>query len=334
MAAHTIAPRTLVALISSVMVAACAGESLSQDLPRLRLEQTIELGPVKGRIDHLAIDLTGNRLFVAELENGSVSAVDLATGAVAHRISGLAEPQGVGFLPDRNELVVASGDGTVRFYDGGDLTVRGEIDLGEDADNVRIDPADGTIIVGYGGGALAVIDPNSRALLRTIALPSHPESFRLDPAKRRAFVNLPGAGKLAVVDLATVQISAMRGAGYAANYPLLFDASSNAVMVVYRLPARMVISDADSGVVRQDLGVCGDSDDLFLDDKRQRIYVSCGSGDIDVFEAADGVFKRVSRVKTRSGARTSLFVPEIDRLFVAARADNGRPAAILVYRPE
>ena len=68
--------------------------------------------------------------------------------------------------------------------------------------------------------------------------------------------------------------------------------------------------------------------------KRQRIYVSCGSGDIDVFEAADGVFKRVSRVKTRSGARTSLFVPEIDRLFVAARADNGRPAAILVYRPE
>jgi DNA-binding beta-propeller fold protein YncE len=322
-------------MLASAVLAGCAGEGLSPDLPpRLELERTIDLGAVEGRIDHLAIDLRDQRLFVAELENNSVSAIDLASGAVAGRIEGLVEPQGVGFLPDRNELVVASGDGTVRFYTGDTLVSRGEVDLGDDADNVRIDPADGTIVVGYGGGALAVIDPSSRALLHTIALPSHPESFRLDPGKRRAFVNLPGAGKIGVVDLGAARLSATRGAGYAAHYPLLFDASSNAVVVVYRLPARMVISDADSGEVRQDLDVCGDSDDLFLDAGRQRIYVSCGSGDIDVFEAAEGAFKRVSRIKTRSGARTSLFVPELDRLFVAARAGNGQPAAILVFRPE
>jgi DNA-binding beta-propeller fold protein YncE len=321
-------------LLSAIVLTACGPEALSQGAsPPLVLEQTIALDQVSGRIDHMTVDVKRQKLFVAELENGSVEAVDLASGRSSGRINGLKEPQGLAYLPARDELVVAGGDGVVRFYHAENLSPAGELKLGDDADNVRVDPTSGSIVIGYGGGALAFIDAATRVVTNTISLAAHPESFRIDDAHRRVFVNLPGAGQIAVVDLGTMKVTAKRGAAHAANYPMLYDPASNAVAVVYRLPARLVIGDADDGKTRQDVDVCGDSDDLFLDPKRQSIYVSCGSGNIDVLAASPDGYRRSARIKTRSGARTSLFVPELDRLYVAARAGSGKPAAILVFRP-
>jgi hypothetical protein len=48
---------------------------------------------------------------------------------------------------------------------------------------------------------------------------------------------------------------------------------------------------------------------------------------------AEPGYRRLARVPTVSGARTSLFVPELDRLFVAVRAGSNEPAAIWVFRP-
>jgi DNA-binding beta-propeller fold protein YncE len=180
---------------------------------QLELERTIALPNVSGRIDHLAIDVPQQRLFVAELGNGSVDAVDLSSGAT-RRIGGLKEPQGLAYLPDRDELVVASGgDGTVRFFDASSLAPVGSVPLGDDADNVRIDPKTGLVVVGYGSGALAILDPARRAVVRTIALGAHPEGFQIDDKGREAFVNLPDAHKIAVVDLDSGRVLAnWRGA--------------------------------------------------------------------------------------------------------------------------
>lgn len=317
-----------------IVLSGCARDAFSQDItPPLTLENSIDLPGVAGRIDHMVADLDHHRLFIAELGNGTVEVVDLTTGNVVGRISNLHEPQGLGYLPSANELIVASGDGTVRFYRADDLAPTGDIKLGDDADNVRIDPATGSIVVGYGNGALAVIDPVSRKVSGTIALPAHPESFWIDPVGRHVFVNIPDAGQIAVADLATMKVMSTRRASYGANYPMLYDAASNAVMVAYRSPPRLVISDASTGKVRQDIELCGDSDDLFLDAKRRLIYVSCGSGDLDVYAASSTGYQLGTRIKTRPGARTSLFVPEFDRLYVAARAEDGKSAAILVFRP-
>jgi len=288
---------------------------------------------VNGRIDHMAIDIAHGRLFIAALENGSIEVVDLSTGRRIAQIIDLNEPQGVEYLPDRNELVVASGDGAVRFYQTDNFTLSGEIKLAADADNVRIDPTTGAVVIGYGAGALAIIDVASRSVKNTIALSAHPESFRIDATGRRAFVNLPGARQIAVADLTTMKVDSTWRTSHGANYPMLFDAASNSVMIAYRQPARLVITDASDGKVRQDIDLCGDSDDLFFDAKRQRIYVSCGSGDLDVFAGSSDGYQRIGRIRTRSGARTSLFVPELDRLFVVARAGDGKAAAILVFRP-
>src|SRR3954469_15809408 len=148
----------------SISVAAAAllvgiGRPIAQTETPLLLEAKIPLGEVRGRIDHMAIDLARHRLFVAELGNDSVGIVDLKKREVIQTISGLREPQGLGYVPAMDALYVANaGDGSVRVFAGADYATAGRIDLGEDADNIRVDNAANQILVGYGSGGLAVID--------------------------------------------------------------------------------------------------------------------------------------------------------------------------------
>lgn len=298
----------------------------------LALERTIALPDVAGRIDHLAIDPKRGRLFVAELGNGSVDAVDIDRGAVAHRITGLKEPQGVAYLPGRDELAVASGgDGTVRFYRGSDLAPAGVLALGEDADNLRVDPRNGRLIVGYGSGALAVIDPATRAIVGRLALPGHPEGFRL--SGDTALVNVPDARRIVKGDLATGTVLASWRGTYRLNFPMAIDPASNRAAIVYRWPARLVTLDLATGSIASDIATCGDADDLFFDPRRDRIMISCGTGKVEVFARTPGGLRSLGTAATRAGARTALFVPERDRLFVAVRAAAGAPAEIRILRP-
>lgn len=298
----------------------------------LVLERTIALPDVSGRIDHLAIDPAGERLFVAEVGNGSVDAIDLKTGAVVHRISGLKEPQGVAWLADRGELAVASGgDGTVRFYRGADLAAAGMLAFGDDADNLRVDPR-GRLVVGYGSGALEVIDPATRAIVSRVALPGHPEGFRL--LGDQVLVNVPDKRRIIAGNLATGVVTASWRATHRLNFPMAIDAETKTAAIVYRWPARLVTLDVDSGAIGSDLPTCGDADDVFFDTRRYQIMVSCGSGAIEVFAAlAAGGYRSLGIAATRPGARTALFVPERDRLYLAVRATGGSGAEVRVYRP-
>jgi hypothetical protein len=325
----------LFALALTLLSAVRLAHAAQREAPiRLELERTIGLPNVSGRIDHLAVDVQHQRLFVAELGNGSVDSIDLMSGE-SRRIDGLKEPQGVAHLPERNELVVASaGDGTVRFFDAPSLAPIGSLTLGDDADNVRVDPKTGQVVVGYGSGALAIVDPARRVVVRIIALAAHPEGFQIDGESRRAFVNVPDAHKIVVVDLDSGGVLANWRATHFSNFPMAVSETSGVVGIVYRIPARLVVVDAASGQAKADLPTCDDADDLYFDDKRRRIYVSCGSGAIEVFEQAGAGYIAAAHTDTRSGARTSLFVPALDRLFVAARSHSrGQDAAVLVYRP-
>ena len=300
----------------------------------LVLESAIPLPDTGGRIDHMAVDLKRGRLLVPELGNGTLDVVDLAQARVAHRISGLREPQGIGYSPSADMFAVASaGDGSVRLFRGEDLAPAGAIQLGSDADNIRVD-ASGRFVVGYGEGGLAVIDPASRALVGQAKLPAHPEGFRLAPGGR-ALVNVPDARQIAVVDLSGGrQVATWRVQGFGANFPMALS-SKGVVATVFRSPPRLVLLDGSTGATIQSPETCGDADDVFFDERRERIYVSCGSGSVAVLQDGYGGYRNISLIPTSSGARTSLFVPELDRFFVARRAGmlGGSGAAILVFRP-
>jgi len=114
---------------------------------------------------------------------------------------------------------------------------------------------------------------------------------------------------------------------------MAIDENSGQVLVVFRHPAKLVALDMQSGTLRSSVATCGDSDDLFVDRKRQRVYVSCGEGYLDVFEARSAAYERIAHLATTAGARTSLFVPELDMLALAVRATHDQPASIWLYQP-
>jgi hypothetical protein len=319
---------------AACVVALCASVSTAYAAEPLILEGKIALGPVAGRIDHLAFDLAHQRLFVAELGNNSVGIVDLKERKLIHSIVGLNEPQGVGYHQSTDILYVANaGDGSVRMFRGPDYSEAGRIDLGADADNIRIDAAADRVIVGYGNGALAVIDPEKRGKVADVPLKAHPESFQLDQKSGQVFVNLPDARAISVIDLTALRektswpIADARG-----NFPMAIHEALAQVVVVFRNPAKLRAYSMETGKVINELDICGDSDDVFVDGKRKRLYVSCGTGYVDVIDAS-GVYKHLAHIPTAAGARTSLFVPQLDRLFLAVRASWGKPAAIWIYRP-
>lgn len=313
----------------------CAAPAVAQTAGApLVLERKIPIGEVRGRIDHLGVDVKRRRLFVAELGNDSLGVVDLAAGKVLRMIAGLSEPQGIGYLPFADSVYVANaGDGSVQVLRGDDLAPIRRIELGDDADNVRVDAAYNRVIVGYGKGALAVIDPATGTKAANIRLKAHPEGFQIDETGTRIFVNVPDAREIEVVDLAAESTRSLPMQGAGSNFPMAIDGEAHRVLVAFRSPPTLMALSSQDGHVVAKLDTCGDADDVFVDARRQRVYVSCGEGVVDVLGQNEAGYRRLARVPTVSGARTSLFVPQLDRLFVAARARWNEPAAIWVFRP-
>ena len=325
--------RSILLTAASLMWPAAVVAQTAAGAP-LVLETKIPLGQVSGRIDHLAIDAKRQRLFVAELDNNSLGVVDLAAGKVLRTVAGLREPQGVAYVPFADSVYVANaGDGSVHVLRGDDLAPIGRIELGEDADNVRVDPQRNRVLVGYGNGALAVIDPATRTKAADIRLKGHPESFQIDETGTKVFVNVPDARDIEVADLASEATRSLPTQGAGSNFPMAIDRDAHRVLVAFRSPPTLMALSSQDGRVVAKIETCGDADDVFVDAKRHRVYVSCGEGVVDVLEQREAEYRRLARVPTVSGARTSLFVPELDRLFVAVRSRSGEPAAIWVFRP-
>jgi DNA-binding beta-propeller fold protein YncE len=328
----SLARAVFLALLTALPAAALA-ETAAAPAP-LVLEGKIALGPVGGRIDHLAVDLRRRRLFVAELGNDSVGVVDLAAAQLLRTIAGFNEPQGIGYEPTTDTIYIANaGDGSVRLLRGEDFAPVGRIELGGDADNVRIDPSHRRVLVGYGDGALAIIDPASRTRAGDVPLPGHPEGFQLIDDGTRAAVNLPGAHRIGIADLAGGRLHLVSTGALAANFPMAIDRAAGRVLVAFRGPPMLAAYTIQGGNLADRLPICADADDLFVDAKRRRVYVSCGAGVVDVLQDSGSGYPRLARIPTASGARTSLFVPELDRLYVASRASGGEAAAIWVFRP-
>jgi DNA-binding beta-propeller fold protein YncE len=322
----------MVAVLAGLtMVTGAAASAQSTNKGPLELEAKIMLGDVRGRIDHMAVDLKRQRLFIAELGNDSVGVVDLANHNLVRTITGLHEPQGVGYEPSTDTLFVANArDGSVKLFDGNAYKATGKIELGSDADNIRIDSATKRVVIGYGDGALAFLDPSTRSKVQTAPLKAHPESFQI--VQDRIFVNLPDSHAVAVVDGKTGKQVANWPMNKSGNFAMAVDRDRKQLLVAFRSPPYLAVFAIADGKLVAATETCGDVDDLFVDTKRARVYVSCGTGFVDVFETNGTAYRHLARVPTSPGARTSLFVPEMDRLLVAVRAGAG-PAAIWVYKP-
>ena len=321
------------------IVLCCAGiiTVAAQSTVPLKLKQTIPLPGVEGRIDHFAFDPTGERLFVCALGNNTVEVLDLRKGERVHSITGLGAPQGVAYVPELDRVFVANDKGGIcRIYDGKSFQTVGELNFEDDADNVRYDEATKKIYIGFGSGGIAVVNAPDGKQVGSIKLSAHPEAFQLEKNGSRIFVNVPNSRHVAVIDREKGEVITKWGTDLAlANFPMALDEANHRLFVGCRVPAKLLVLDTESGNVVAKIGISGDPDDVFYDNRRHRIYAICGSGKIDVIEQADpNTYNASTKVSTADGARTGLFISERDTLVVAVPHRGSQQAEIRCYRVE
>jgi DNA-binding beta-propeller fold protein YncE len=327
------------------LVLACSSVA-AQRAPGLIAKNPIRLTNVEGRMDHLGVDLKGQRLFVTAFDNHTLEVLDLKTGRQMHTIPGLNKPQGAYYDPATNRLFVAcGGDGTVKSFDGTTYRLLQTVTLDLDADNVRYDNRSQHIVVGYGGekflagkvtrpgggGALAILDTNGKQV-GNIDMDAHPESFQIEKVGTRVFVNVPDRQEVEVADLAKGTVLARWPvAACTTNFPMSLDETHHRLFVGCRMPARLVVFDTESGKIVASPAMVEHTDDLFYDAGKGRIYV-LGEGFIDVWRQMDpDHYDRIGRVATPADSRTGLFVTDLRELFETTPHHGAQGAQIGVY---
>ena len=316
---------------------ALAVRAQAEEPTPLRLVQTIPLPNVEGRIDHMAMDLKGQRLFIAALKNNTVEVLDLHAGKRIRSITGLHEPQGVGFIPEFNKIFVANAkSGACEVFDGSSFKPIKSIKFSDDADNIRYDAAARRVYVGYGSGGLGIIDAATGDQLGEIKLEGHPESFQLEKSGPRIFVNIPTSQKITVVDREKrAATMTWPTSGATANFPMALDETHHRLFVGFRKPAKIIVFDTEAGKVVANLDSAGDADDIFYDSSRRRVYISGGEGFLSIFQQNDpDHYKPMTKIPTATGARTSLFVPELSRFYLAVPHRGTQRAEVRVYEAQ
>ena len=261
----------------------------AQSAAPLKLKQTIPLSGVEGRVDHLAYDLAGERLFVCALGNNTVEVVDLRRGERIHSITGLGSPQGILYtrVPDR--LFIANDKGGIfKIFEGKSFEPLGEVNFKDDADNVRYDDATKKVYVGFGNGGIAVVNAPDGKQIGSIKLSAHPEAFELEKNGRRIFVNVPNSRHVAVIDRDKGEVIARWQTDLAfGNFPMALNEADHRLFIGCRLPSKLVVLNTDAGDVVAKIDISGDCDEVLYDGKRHRVYAICGAGKIDIIEQAD-----------------------------------------------
>jgi len=321
-------------LIGLALAATATLQISGADAP-LALVRSVELPRVEGRIDHLAVDLANQRLYVAALGNNTVEVVDTKAGSHIRSLPGFHEPQGIAVAGDAKLVGVANGEGEgLQLLSADDQHTTGMVKLGDDSDNVRYDAAAKRFYVGFGGGALAAISPADAKLLGEAKLPGHPESFQLEQSGSRVFVNVPTADQVAVVDRTSMKVVATWHVTTArSNFPMALDEENHRIFIGCRRPAKALVFDTNTGKEIASFDIVGDTDDVFYDTQRKRLYVSGGEGFVDVVQDQGGNrFSRIAHIPTAAGARTSLYVADQGRLYVAVPHRGNQKAEIRVFQ--
>jgi DNA-binding beta-propeller fold protein YncE len=231
-------------------------------------------------------------------------------------------------------VAVANGDtGTLQLLDAQSFVTRWTVGVGTDADNVRYDASAKRIYVAAVGG-LYVVDPSTGTKVGRISIDGHPESFQLESMGPRLFANLPGLVRSQVVaaDRQSMSVAARWSSAAGGNYPMALDEANHRMFVGCRRPAKAVVFDTVSGTQIAAIDIVGDTDDVFYDGRRKRLYVSGGDGFIDVIQdQGSNQFARAGHIATAAGARTALYVPDQSRLYLAVPHRGEQKAEIRIF---
>ncbi|HWO39811.1 MAG TPA: hypothetical protein VNO32_64400 [Candidatus Acidoferrum sp.] len=326
------------------MLISCAVPVKAQEKLPLKLVATTPMPGFTGDFDHFGLDLKGNRLFLASEDQKTVEVFDLLTGERVHSIKGFSQPLTMAFLPESDRLIVTDGGeaDAVELVNCKEYKIMGTLKLGSGVDHGVYNPVNKYFYVENGGGSdskthvLSIIDTQSFKQVGEVSgLPGNSnEGLVIDRQGRKLYVNLTGTDEVGVIDLGTRELVARWALpDVHVAHAIALDEPHHRLFTATRKPARFVVFDTDSGQVVSTLPCVGVNSDMWLDVARKRIYVT-GSDTASVFEQRDADhYEAIAEVPTAYRAKSSIFVPELKRLYVAA-SGKGKPDAklqLLVY---
>jgi DNA-binding beta-propeller fold protein YncE len=316
----------LAAIISTGAGVAAAGAPLPA------LSCTVPLRGVKGGFDQMAADVAGHRLFLAAEDNGTVEVIDTDACKRLRSVPGIGHPKWVVYRPESNRLYVSSGDGPVHVLDSRSFARITSFPFREASNNLRYDATTGELFVGVGRtfGGIGVIDTRRDRIAGEIALASAPKQFEV--TADRILVNVPGANHVAVIDRKRKAVVARWRDGVPPeNVPMAFDRTRGRLFVGGQ-DGSLAVLDATSGRAVAAVPIAKDADGVHYDEKRQRLYVSCGAGWLEVIRQRDADhYEAEGRVATAAGAATSLFAAARGQILVAVPQAGTQPAELRIY---
>jgi WD40 repeat protein len=337
----------LVGVTALLFLCVPVSKTKAQEKNALRLVQTIPMPNVKGRIDHMDVDVKGKRLFVAGLENGSLEVVDLGAGKWSKSIPGFKKTQGVAYIPSLNKVFVASGDdGMLRVFRGDSLELLDSIKLELGPNRVTYDPHTKILYVGYGGkdagkdyGEVGIIDAKTDKSLGEMKVEAHPAELLLDQSGNTLYVFVSSVSKVQVVDTKKREVVSTWPISSQRNGDGAFDEKTHRLFIGTRTPPQMIVMDSNSGKEVTALPTVEGMDGVYFNAAQKRVYVSGGRdndvGYVFVYQQKDADhYEAIGKLPTRSGAGTSFWSPELNRFYVGAPAHDNEEAAILVFEPQ
>lgn len=319
----------------------CHDSAGSRKTP-LKLIVTTPLPGFTGDLDHFGLDLKGNRLFLASEDQKTVEVFDLQTGKRLASISGFGPPLTMAYLPDSNHLIVTDGgdSNTVELVDCNNYKIINTLKLGPGVDHGIYNPVNKYFYVENGGAknskshVLTIIDTQSFKPVGEIpGLPGDSnEGMVIDRAGKKLYVNLTGSDEIGVIDLAARQLIAKWPLpDVHVAHAIALDEPNHRLFTASRKPAQFIVFDTDTGKIVAQLPCVGMNSDMSVDVARKLIYVT-GSDTASVFEQRDADhYEHIAEVPTAYRAKSSIFVPELKRLYVAD-SGKGKPETKLALQ--
>jgi DNA-binding beta-propeller fold protein YncE len=315
----------------------------------LALVQTIEMPevPTGPYADHMALDVEGRRLFATPQANHAVDVLDLQSGKLLHSIRGIGNPHAVLFRGDRRRLFVSDGAGKLWIFNSDSYREITSIALQVDADGIAYDARSGLLYVANGGEAagksytlISIIDTARERRIGEIRVEAASlEAMIVDPTGGRLYVNTPDSNAIAVIDLALrTQIATWPVTRSRRNEAFALDVEDHRLYVGCNdgdVRGSVVVIDTRTGEELRRLPIGSWVDSMYYDTLRHRLYASTGIGEVFTYERLPGdTYRALEPVDTAVMARTALYSPQLDRLYVTVPHLGWTVAKVLVFAPQ
>src|ERR1700730_1057367 len=334
--------KRFLALFVTARLVLFAVAASAQQMPPLRLLQTIPLPDLKGGdFEHFDVDLQSNRIFLTAEANDAVEVFDIRTNKLIHTIRDVDTPHTLLYLPAVKQLwVVVGGDGTLKIFDGSTYSVMETVKLAIGADSAVYDSPRNLLYIATGGedakmgfSLISIIDTNTRKHVGDIRVEStNIEAMAIDKNGARLFANARDRSLVAVIDTAkrtvisTWPLGEVRG-----NTPIALDDEKHRLFVVGRKPPRLVVLDSNSGKIIVTLPTAESTDEMLFDPVSKRIYVACDQFVVVYLQHDADHYEELARISTGYRAKTAILVPQLKRYYVAVPRHGQQKAEIRVY---